>query len=72
MIFDRDTATANWLTLNKLSKELRFLKYSFIDNDLLDRHIATALSELERAKQILAKSIEEEAEIKKIKRDFEK
>ena len=72
MIFDRDTATANWLTLNKLSKELAFLKYNFLDDGLLHRHISIALGELERAKETLGKRIEENAEITKIKRDFEK
>ena len=72
MIFDRDTATANWLTLNKLSKELAFLKYNFLDDVLLHRHISIALGELERDKETLGKRIEENAEITKIKRDFEK
>ena len=71
MIFDRDTATANWLTLNKLSKELRFLKYNFLDDGLMTRYISIALGEIERAKELLGKRIDENAEITKIKRDFE-
>ena len=72
MIFDRDTATANWLTLNKLSKELAFLKYNFIDDGQMTRYLSIALGEIDRAKELLGKRIDENAEITKIKRDFEK
>ena len=72
MIFDRDTATANWLTLNKLSKELRFLKYNFIDDGQMTRYVSIALGEIESAKELLGKRIDENAERTKIKKDFEK